>query len=109
MTRRLISLLTILLATTAFAKSEVPPPKPLIQVALLLDTSGSMDGLIDQARTQLWTIVNEFAKTKKDGVTPQLQVALYEYGNDGLAATDGYIRKILPLTDDLDAISEKLF
>ncbi len=110
MTRRLIPLLAILVALPAFAKTESPPPtKPLIQVAILLDTSGSMDGLIDQARTQLWTIVNEFAKTKKEGQTPQLQVALYEYGNDGLAAKDGFIRRILPLTDDLDAISEKLF
>ena len=32
----------------------------LIQMAILLDTSGSMSGLIDQAKTQLWSIVNEF-------------------------------------------------
>jgi len=31
---------------------------PLIQIALLLDTSNSMDGLINQARSQLWAIVN---------------------------------------------------
>lgn len=47
--------------------------KPLIQVALLLDTSNSMDGLIDQAKTQLWNIVSEFATAKRDGKTPELQ------------------------------------
>ncbi|HZI16949.1 MAG TPA: VWA domain-containing protein, partial [Myxococcus sp.] len=55
--------------------------QPLIQIALLLDTSGSMDGLLDQARTQLWNIVNRFSRTRKNGVAPQLQLALYVYGN----------------------------
>ena len=32
------------------------PDKPRIQLALLLDNSGSMQGLIDQARSQLWTV-----------------------------------------------------
>src|SRR5688572_10213943 len=54
--------------------------KPKIQIAILIDTSGSMDGLIDQARTQLWKIVNEFATVKQNGVTPDVEVALYEYG-----------------------------
>ena len=39
--------------------------KAKIQVALLLDTSNSMDGLIDQAKSQLWKMVNELATTKK--------------------------------------------
>ena len=34
---------------------------PEIKVALLLDTSNSMDGLIDQAKAQLWQIVNELS------------------------------------------------
>ncbi len=83
--------------------------RPLIQIALLLDTSNSMDGLIDQAKTQLWRIVNEFAKSKQNGLTPELQVALYEYGKSTLPLSEGYIRKILPLTTDLDKVSEELF
>jgi hypothetical protein len=38
-----------------------------------------------------------------------VEVALYEYGNDGLPASSGYIRQVAPLTTDLDLISEKLF
>jgi len=83
--------------------------KPVIQLAILLDTSNSMDGLIDQARTQLWRVVNEFGNAKKDGVMPELQVALYEYGNDGLPASVGHIRRVLPFTTDLDRVSEELF
>jgi len=94
---------------TPTAVTVAAPKKPLIQVAILLDTSSSMDGLIDQARTQLWRVVNEFATAKRKGMSPDLQVALYEYGNDGLKAEKGYIRKVLPLTNDLDKVSEELF
>jgi hypothetical protein len=81
----------------------------LIQIALLLDTSNSMDGLINQAKSQLWKIVNEFALARKNGKIPKLQIALYEYGNNSISPDDGYIRKIVDLTNDLDKISEELF
>ncbi len=83
--------------------------KPLIQMAILLDTSGSMEGLINQAKSQLWTIVNEFSSIKKAGERPELQVALFEYGNTGLSAKEGWIRLIVPFTTDLDRVSEELF
>lgn len=83
--------------------------RPTVDVAILLDTSNSMDGLIHQAKSQLWTIVQQFAKAKKAGKTPALRVALFEYGNMGLPASEGYIRQVVPLTDDLDKLSEALF
>jgi hypothetical protein len=83
--------------------------QPQIQLAILLDTSGSMDGLIGQAKSRLWKIVNKLASAKKGGMTPQLQVALYEYGQDTIAASSGYLRQVVPLTNDLDRISEELF
>lgn len=87
-----------------------PEKDQRIMLALLLDTSNSMDGLIDQAKSQLWKIVNELTKAKcDDGSRPSIKIALYEYGNDGLPSSEGYIRLVSPLTDDLDLISEKLF
>ena len=80
-----------------------------IKVALLLDTSNSMDGLIDQAKAQLWEIVNELSYAKCRNQSPNLQIALYEYGNDGLNSKDGYVRKILGFTEDLDDVSKELF
>jgi len=82
---------------------------PLIQLAILLDTSGSMDGLINQTRDQLWQVVNQFANSTKDGKTPKLEVAVFEYGNDRLSAESGYIRKVTDLTTELDGVSESLF
>jgi hypothetical protein len=80
-----------------------------IQLAILLDTSNSMDGLIDQAKSQLWKVVNELARARRGGKAPALEVALFEYGNDGLSVSRGYIRKVSDLTTDLDRISEELF
>ena len=121
-------LLTALAATTQAKKTEVvitvETDQPAVQettktpfsgkrssvdVAILLDTSNSMDGLIKQAKSQLWTIVQQFAKAKKNGQTPVLRVALFEYGNTGLPASEGYLRQAVPLTDDLDQLSEALF
>ena len=80
-----------------------------IQIAILLDTSGSMSGLIEQTKTQLWKIINTFTDAKQHGQIPYVEVALYEYGNDGLASKENWIRQIQPLTRDLDQISENLF
>ena len=94
-------------------KEKNNPPfegnRPAVDIALLLDTSNSMDGLINQAKNQLWTIVGQFAKAKKNGQTPTLRVALLEYGNTHLPASEGYLRQVIQLTDDLDAVSEALF
>ena len=49
------------------------------------------------------------AKAKQAGVSPEVQVALYEYGKSSLNASRGWIRQIQPLTTDLDKISEELF
>ena len=83
--------------------------KPKIQMAILLDTSGSMSGLIDQTRNQLWQVVNQFSKSKQNGITPVLEVAVYEYGNSGLSSQNGYIRQVSALTSELDQVSEALF
>ncbi|MDX1962576.1 MAG: vWA domain-containing protein [Pirellulales bacterium] len=93
----------------AKANTDAKAATPKIQVALLLDTSNSMDGLINQARTQLWKVVNEFSKSKLGDKLPQLEVALFEYGNDGLPASEGYIRLVVPFTSDLDKLSKELF
>ena len=85
------------------------PSKQFIKVALLLDTSNSMDGLIDQAKAQLWEIVNELSYAKCNNQNPNLLIALYEYGNDGLSSSVGYIRQVLAFSDDLDDISKGLF
>ena len=100
-----------LLAMTSFSPAQQQDRNSgeLIQIAILLDASNSMDGLIGQAKTQLWKIVNEIALAKRNGRVPRLEVAFYEYGKSSLPSSTGYIRQIAPLSTDLDKISDELF
>jgi hypothetical protein len=63
----LISFFSSLILFGDKAISSENPTNNSVQLAILLDTSNSMDGLIEQAKTQLWKIVNEMARSKRDG------------------------------------------
>jgi hypothetical protein len=84
-------------------------PKPKIQAAILLDVSGSMDGLIEQAKAQLWNMVSVMGKAKCDAGAPSFEIALYEYGRDTNDPTKGYVKQLNAFTTDLDSISRALF
>ncbi len=106
--------INVLLLLAAFAFFSFNPAgalyaKEKIQLAILLDTSSSMDGLINQARSRLWSIVNSLSGAKQNGNPTMLEVALYEYGNNNITGGEGFIRMVTPLTSDLDLISEELF
>lgn len=77
---------------------------PVVQLAILLDDSGSMQGLINQARAQLWEVVNQLGRLSRDGRRARLEVALYHYGDTPFLSAP-----LVPLSGDLDLISERLF
>src|SRR6266478_4297318 len=81
------------LAKTATASEA----KPRIEVCFVLDTTGSMGGLIDGARQKIWSIANEMISAKP---TPELKLGLIGYRDRG----DEYVVKSFNLTDDIDAI-----
>ncbi len=83
--------------------------KRKVQLVILFDTSNSMDGLLNQAKSKIWAIVNEVANLKYQGNAPSLEIAMYDYGNQSLNIKDNYIRQQLNFTKDLDLVSEKLF
>jgi hypothetical protein len=85
---------------------EVKPN--LVQVALILDVSGSMDGLISQARAQLWQTAIALGSLQRDGRGVELELALYAYGMNG-NGDEGYLAQISPFTRDLDAFGHSLF
>lgn len=92
----------LLLSSAVFAQERK------IQVAILFDTSGSMDGLIEQAKSRIWNIVNEVSQFTYEGQPATIEFALYHYGNDGIS-NDIYVQQILPLSSDLDTLSTELF
>ena len=88
------------------AKAATPVAERPVDLCLCLDTSNSMDGLIDAARRKLWDIVNDLSRVQP---VPRLRVALLSYGNNGYAKDEGWVRTDAPFTEDLDFISQSLF
>ena len=88
--------------------SEIDPhcrSRP-IDLVICLDTSGSMEGLIDSARARLWDIVNSLAKARP---LPQLRVGLITYGSPSRSnAANGWLVKQTDLTTDLDTVYAKM-
>lgn len=106
-----LSLLALAVSMFGFVAVGRAAPNPTeavgkpIDVAICLDTSGSMEGLIESAKLKLWTIVNDLAKVEP---TPVLRVAIYQYGHDSLSSASGWVSKELDLTNDLDEVYKKL-
>lgn len=106
LTTRVIGILPIILSASAmlslwqplFAKTASPPQsKPRIEVCFVLDTTGSMGGLIEGAKQKIWSIANEMISAQP---TPELKLGLIGYRDRG----DEYVVKSFSLTDDIDAI-----
>ena len=82
-------------------------PQQRIQVALILDVSGSMNGLIRQAKSQLWNIVNNLVYDHE--YPPVLEIALIEYGKNRWGYHRAYMKQLTPFSQDLDGLSDLLF
>lgn len=116
-TAAVFSLFASLAVIDSFRVNEKEPQQelvvhnanPKIQVAILLDVSNSMDGLIEQAKAQLWNMVSVMGKAKCNDTPPKIEIALYEYGKDDNDAKQGFIKQITPFTTDLDHLSQQLF
>ncbi|NBU92592.1 MAG: VWA domain-containing protein [Flavobacteriia bacterium] len=99
--------LSLVLFSYSFFSAQIAPRK--VQLVILFDTSNSMDGLLNQAKAKIWAIVNEVSSLRYQGTIPQLEIAMYDYGNQSLNIKDNYVRQQLNFTKDLDLVSEKLF
>lgn len=109
----ILSAIILLALKIPEAKTSIPfaPKKttPKIQAAILLDVSNSMDGLLEQAKAQLWNMVSVMGKATCNAVTPDIEIALYEYGRSNNDAKQGYVKQISGFTTDLDKLSQQLF
>lgn len=106
---RLFTTIAALAFTCAtFAKDEVktnPEPdtaaKPKIEICFVLDTTGSMGGLIEGAKQKIWFIANQIIAAKP---TPEIRIGLVGYRDRG----DEYITRDYDLTNDIDAVYANL-
>ncbi len=98
--------LGFLVSGNADAQPAAKAPAADIDLVICLDTSGSMNGLIESAKVKIWDIVNELAKAKPE---PKLRISLYTYGSPHYGKESGWVRKNLGFTSDLDMVYQKLF
>lgn len=75
--------------------------RPRIEVCFVLDTTGSMSGLIQSAKDKIWSIANEMMLTDPK---PEIRFGLIGYRDRG----DDYITNVFDLTDDIDSIHTQL-
>ena len=77
------------LSNSKTVTKQVTNNESLVQIAILLDTSGSMKGLVDQARCQLWNVVTELAKASRGNELSKLQISVYQYGTESVSKDRG--------------------
>lgn len=111
-----LALVGALLAATALvahARGLLPEPVPpapapaparaaAIEAVFVLDTTGSMSGLIEGAKQKIWSIANEMANASQETT---IRMGLIGYRDRG----DAYVTRRFDLTDDLDALYGHLF
>jgi Mg-chelatase subunit ChlD len=83
------------------ASGLVPTIKPKVEIVFAIDTTGSMGGLIDGAKRKIWAIANEVASAQQ---RPEVRIGIVAFRDRG----DAYVTQVTPLTDNLDAVYEKL-
>jgi Mg-chelatase subunit ChlD len=99
-----VSLLILSFSFTSLAQKQVTKPsKPVaddrdtLEMVFVLDTTGSMGGLIDGAKQRIWGIINDVMQKPSK---PRVRVGLVAYRDNG----DEYVTKLLPITEDLDKV-----
>ncbi len=80
-----------------FAHIVAPVGNPKVDVVFVLDTTGSMSGLIQTAKEKIWSIASTMASAQP---TPEIRIGLVAYRDRG----DHYVTKVVDLSDDLDSV-----
>lgn len=75
--------------------APVADTRDTLEMVFVLDTTGSMGGLIEGAKQRIWGIINEVMQKPS---RPRVRVGLVAYRDVG----DEYVTKVLPITEDLD-------
>ncbi len=94
-TTRTTTTRTTVTTTTTTKPIYVADNRDTLEMVFVLDTTGSMGGLIEGAKQRIWGIINEVMQKP---TKPRVRVGLVAYRDNG----DEYVTKLLPITEDLD-------
>jgi len=98
-----VALLPAYQSVGSITPSDPPFINPLaneqsrIDVVFVLDTTGSMSGLIQAAREKIWSIATTMASAQP---APEIRVGLVAYRDRG----DAYVTRVVDLSSDLDSM-----
>lgn len=81
--------------------NPVAANKPLVDVVFVLDTTGSMGGLIQAAKEKIWSIASTLSSAQP---APEIRIGLVAYRDRG----DDYVTQVVDLSSDLDSVYAKL-
>jgi hypothetical protein len=96
-----LTLAAFLVAAVQNPAQENPEAPPQVEVVFVLDTTGSMGGLLEGAKKKIWSIASEIARGKP---SPRLKVGLVAYRDKG----DAYVTRVTDLNEDLDKVYGEL-
>ena len=85
------------LTHTQPVSNQLSDSKPRIEVAFVLDTTGSMGGLIQAAKEKIWSIASTMAAAQP---APEIRMGLVAYRDRG----DAYVTRAVDLSTDLDSM-----
>ncbi len=71
--------------------------RPRVEVAFVLDTTGSMGGLIQAAKEKIWSIASSMASAQP---APEIRMGLVAYRD----RQDAYVTRVVDLSSDLDSV-----
>ncbi|MEW8428762.1 MAG: VWA domain-containing protein, partial [gamma proteobacterium symbiont of Ctena orbiculata] len=74
---------------------------PRIELVFVLDTTGSMSGLIQASKEKIWSIASTMAQAKP---APEIRMGLVAYRDRG----DAYVTRVVDLSEDLDSVYARL-
>ncbi len=98
-----VALLPVYRSVGGITPSDPPFVNPVaneqsrIDVVFVLDTTGSMSGLIQAAREKIWSIATTMASAQS---APEIRVGLVAYRDRG----DAYVTRVVDLSSDLDSM-----
>jgi Mg-chelatase subunit ChlD len=81
--------------------SAVGQQRPRVEVTFVLDTTGSMGGLLEGAKRKIWSIARAIGEGRP---RPELRVALVGYRDQG----DAYVTRVHDFSADMDAVYANL-
>lgn len=96
-----LSLLVSTLGAGPASAKSIAAQRPRVEVAFVLDTTGSMSGLIEGAKRKIWSIAERIGDGRP---RPELRIALVGYRNVG----DQYVTLVHDFSGDIDLVYERL-